>query len=360
LTAIHKLFHNGFSQYMISVLGITFVSALSYYAGSILSYQIVALLLLVLVSLMAITLQIKPVLCAALLSTLVLNFFFIPPTFTFHIANAEDVLLFAIYFIVALVSAVLSFKIRQAEKKARDKEEKENTIRLYNTLLNSLSHELRTPIATIIGSVDTLTTNGSNLSAENRQVLLSEIDTASIRLNAQVENLLNMSRLESGVLKLNLDWCDINELINSVIDKISTIQHTQTISFEADHSLPLFKLDAGILEQVLQNIILNAIQYTPPQSHIQLHASFQEQQCTIVIADDGDGFPSSEIPFVFNKFYRLPQTKTGGSGLGLSIAKGFIEAHRGNIKLESKQHKGAIFTITIPAETSFINKLKHE
>lgn len=345
---------------MISVLGITLVSIICFYTGQFISYQIVALLLLVMVSLMAITLDIKPVLCAAVLSTLILNFFFIPPTFTFHIVNAEDILLFTIYFVVALVSTVLSFKIRQAEKKARDKEEKENTIKLYNTLLNSLSHELRTPISTIIGSVDTLTTNGANLSTENRQVLLSEIDTASIRLNAQVENLLNMSRLESGVLKLNLDWCDINELINSVIDKIRTTQYTQTILFEADLSLPLFKLDAGILEQVLQNIVLNALQYTPSRSTIQIQTSFQQQQCTIVIADNGDGFPSTEIPFVFDKFYRLPHTKTGGSGLGLSIAKGFIEAHRGRIQLESKQYEGAKFTITIPAETSFINKLKHE
>jgi two-component system sensor histidine kinase KdpD len=360
LTAEQKQFHKGYSEYLIGLSGITFISLLGYYTGSFISYQIVALLLLVLVSLMAITFDIKPVLCAAIISALVLNFFFIPPTFTFHIINAEDVLLFTIYFIVALVSAVLSYKIRQAEKKARDKEEKENTIKLYNTLLNSLSHELRTPIATIIGSVDTLTTYSSILSPENRQQLLSEIDTASIRLNAQVENLLNMSRLESGVLKLNLDWCDINELISSVIDKIRTNQHTQMIFFEPDSSLPLFKLDAGLLEQVLLNIILNAIQYTPPYSNIHIHTSFHQLHCTIAITDNGDGFPENEVQFVFNKFYRLPQTKTGGSGLGLSIAKGFIEAHQGNLKLESIHHKGATFTITLPAETSFINKLKHE
>lgn len=116
--------------------------------------------------------------------------------------------MFLLYFFIALVNAVLTFKIRKEEKKARHKEEKEHTIKLYNTLLNSLSHELRTPISTIIGAVDTLKDQKEKISSNNQIELLNQIDTASMRLNRQVENLLNMSRLEWGMLKLNLSWCD--------------------------------------------------------------------------------------------------------------------------------------------------------
>ena len=264
------------------------------------------------------------------------------------------------YFVIALVNAVLTFKIREAEKKARDKEEKENTIKLYNTLLNSLSHELRTPISTIIGAVDTLKEGKDKISPDNQNDLLSEIDKASIRLNRQVENLLNMSRLETGMLKLHLDWCDINELVFTVIQKLSVNSAKHKIEFSPNEKLPLFKLDAALMEEVLHNIIHNAIQYTNENSEIKITVTHEKENCVITISDNGKGFPESEIKFVFDKFYRLPQTKTGGTGLGLSIAKGFTEAHNGKIKLENIATGGAKFTIGIPAETSFISNLKNE
>ncbi len=343
------------NQYIISILLIIGVSMVCFYLGQYIENRIVALLLLMVVSLLAMTFDIVPVLCAAVLSAVIWNFFFIEPLYTFHIDNAEDVLIFSMYFIIALVNAVLTFKIREAEKKARDKEEKENIIKLYNTLLNSLSHELRTPISTILGAVDTLKENKEKLTVTQQGELFSEIGTASIRLNRQVENLLNMSRLETGMLKLKLDWCDVNELIFSVVQKFS-----KEISVETDTRLPLFKLDIGLMEQVLHNLIHNAVQYTPEDSLITIQTSFQSDSCVIRISDNGKGFPGNELLNVFDKFYRLPNTRTGGIGLGLSIVKGFIEAHHGNIKLENKPKGGAVFTIVIPAETSFLNNLKNE
>jgi two-component system, OmpR family, sensor histidine kinase KdpD len=319
----------------------------------------VALVLLMTVSVIAMLFEIFPVLVAAVLSAVIWNFFFIPPIYTFHIRDAEDIMMFLLYFSIALINAVLSVKIREAEKKARDKEEKETTIKLYNTLLNSLSHELRTPISTILGAVDTLKENKAKLTLTNELALLTEIDIASIRLNRQVENLLNMSRLESGMLKLNVDWCDINELIHAVIRKIP-VPTTHQILFETNESLPLFKLDAGLIEQVIHNIIHNAIQYTPEQSIIEIRAAYLNKGLVITVADNGNGFPEKEIQHVFEKFYRLPHTKTGGSGLGLSISKGFIDAHKGTITLENNKKGGATFTIELPVETSFLNNLKNE
>lgn len=347
-------------QYVFSLLLIIVISLACYTATGIVGYRVVALLLLVVVSLMAMLFDILPVLLAAFLSAFIWNFFFIPPVFTFHIADAEDTLMFLMYFLIAMVNIVLTIKIREAEKKARDKEEKEKTIKLYNTLLNSLSHELRTPISTIIGAVDTLKENKDKLSVINQAELLSAIDIATNRLNCQVNNLLNMSRLESGNIKLSLDWCDTNELIYSVVQKFQEVPGTHIIEFDADDNFPLLKLDAGLIEQIMYNIIQNAIQYTPANSIINISVLFQDNNCIISIADNGKGFPENEIQFAFDKFYRLPNTKTGGTGLGLSIAKGFAEAHSGKIELENIKTGGAKFTITIPAEPSFINNLKNE
>jgi two-component system, OmpR family, sensor histidine kinase KdpD len=359
ILTVRKSFSKTF-QYIVSILLISVISFACFTTTGLIGYKVVALLLLVAVSLLAMMFDILPVLLAALLSAFIWNFFFIPPIYTIHIADTEDALMFLMYFLVAMVNIVLTSRIREAEKKARDKEEKEKTIRLYNTLLNSLSHELRTPISTIIGAVDTLKENKEKLSAENQAELLSEIDIASTRLERQVNNLLNMSRLEAGTLQLKLDWCDTNELIFSVIQKLQMLVNKNRILFEADETLPLFKLDGGLLEQVLQNILHNAILYTPNDSIIRIKALCHENYCVISIADNGKGFPENEIQFVFDKFYRLPNSKTGGTGLGLSIAKGFTEAHHGILTLENLNTGGAKFTITIPAETSFIKNLKNE
>ena len=201
--------------------------------------------------------------------------------------------------------------------------------------------------------------NKEKISTSNQNELLNQIDIASTRLNRQVENLLNMSRLETGMLKLNLDWCDTNELINSVIHKLS-IPYKQSITFEPNENLPLFKFDRGLIEQVLQNLLHNAVNYTPENTIIKIVSSQQLGNCVISVSDNGKGIPETEIKYLFDKFYRLPQTKTGGSGLGLSIVKGFVESHNGNVKAENNTNGGVTFIINFPAEASYLNNLKNE
>lgn len=345
-------------QHILSVAFVLFVSASCFVSETIIGYKIIPLILLMTVSLIAMVFDMYPVLISAILSALIWNFFFIPPLYTFHIDNANDLFMFLLYFFIALVNAVLTIRIRKAESHARDKEEKENTIKLYNTLINSLSHELRTPISTIIGAIDTLQNNKDKLSLESNTELLNEIDKASIRLNQQVENLLNMSRLETGMLKLHLDWCDLEDLIYSVINKNSNELHP--IYFVPNENLPIIKIDAGLIEQVLQNIIQNAIQYTPPNTPITIEAIHANDECVITISDIGNGFSNDEMVLAFNKFYRAKSAKTGGCGLGLSIAKGFVESHNGRLILEKNIPNGAKFIAYIPAPSTFINHLKNE
>lgn len=357
LFSTRRLSHK--TQYFLSLLLVTGIALICFSFKNLIGYKIVALILLMTVSVVAMLFEILPVLLAAVLSAVIWNVFFIPPLYSFQIGNTEDLLMFLMYFIIALVNAVLTFKIREAEKKARDKEEKEKELKLYNTLLNSLSHELRTPIAAILGSADMLKDSKDKLSARRQSELLDEIGIAGNRLNRQVENILNMSRLESGMLKPKSDWTDMNELVNSTIQKLFSADADKFI-FQSNDSLPLFKLDSGLTEQILYNLLHNAVLYTPANTNIEIDVNHQSESCVITVSDHGNGFPENQIAVVFDKFYRLPNTKKGGSGLGLSIVKGFTEAQSGIIKLENNKHGGAKFTIDIPCETSYLNNLKNE
>jgi two-component system sensor histidine kinase KdpD len=346
------------TQYFISC-GIVFGTALLCFSFSdLITYHIAALMLMLAVSVIAALYDIFPVLLACILSGLILNFFFIPPLFTLHIRTPEDFLLLLIFFLIAIVNAVFTFRIRREERKTRERAARRNALKLYNTLFNSLSHELKTPIATVIGATEMLRDNDT-LSDANRKELLSQIDLAGNRLHRQVENLLSMSRLESGMITLNRDWCDMHELMHTVVQQAKD-PCSHTIIIKDNENLPLFKLDIGLIQQALYNIVQNALLYTPDGSIINLSASTESNGCIITISDTGPGFPEDAISTLFDKFYRLPDTKAGGTGLGLSISKGFVEAHGGTITAENNAAGGAHFTLYIPAEANYLNKLKNE
>lgn len=346
--------YNFYLQLTISLVLIASIAVPSYFAADVLSYRVVGLILLLAVSALAMLFEVKPVLITAFVSSLAWNYFFIPPVFTFHIYAAEDALMALMYIAVALINVVQTSTIRQYEKESRDQEERENTIRLYNTLLNSLSHELRTPISTVIGAADTLSEQDAQLTKEQQQELITEVGIAGARLNRQVENLLNMSRLESGTLKIKRDWCDVNELMFFVMANNRSVATHHVLTFTPQEKLPLFRLDRGLLEQVVHNIVHNSIQHTPAGTEVVLTVRPDKIGCVIEISDNGPGFPPEEIQHVFDKFYRLPHSATGGTGLGLSIARGYTEAHGGTVKLENNPTGGAKFTIHIPAEASSI------
>jgi two-component system, OmpR family, sensor histidine kinase KdpD len=347
-------------QYLLGILSVVFVSLICYLFSSYIGYQVVALILLFTVSVVAMFFDIIPVLIAALLSALIWDYFFIPPKFTLYVSRPEDVLMLLMYFIIALVNAVLTYKKRQWEKLARSREEKRATLKLYNTLLNSLSHELRTPISTIIAATDNLKTEKTKLSETDKDELIAEISKASLRLNGNVENLLNMSRLESGVVKPVRDWCDINELIHDTKNQLKEYSVNHIINIRVKENLPLFNLDYGLISQSLYNLIYNAIIYTPAHSSITISATYNASNLILTVEDSGKGFPEGEIEHVFEKFYRLKSSHSGGTGLGLSIVKGFVEAHNGEITLENVKTGGAKFTITIPVEVSNLNNLRNE
>jgi two-component system sensor histidine kinase KdpD len=220
--------------------------------------------------------------------------------------------------------------------------------KLYKTLFNSISHELRIPVATIMGASDSLLS--SQHAQEIRNELSYEIFKASKRLNRLIENLLNMSRLESGRITPRLDWYDIHDLINKVSENLQDELKPFNLHLVIPDDMPLVKIDFGLMEQVLYNLIHNAAQYAPPSTNIRVKAFYDNGIMTLQVMDRGPGFPKNEISLIFNKFYRVEGSIAGGTGLGLSIAKGFVEAHKGTIIVENRQNGGAKFTVNIPTE----------
>ena len=230
--------------------------------------------------------------------------------------------------------------------------------KLYKTLFTSLSHEFRIPIATIMGASDTLLL--SQPSDLNRTELLSEISKASTRLNHLVENLLNMTRLESGKISVKPDWCDMNDLINKAIHILGKDLENSRFECKIPDDLPLVKLDFGLMEQVIYNLILNSCQYTEPGTLIILETYYKEGYLYIIVQDNGPGFPEDLIDKAFNKFFRVETTRAGGLGLGLSIVKGLTEAHNGKVFLENALPTGARFTIEIPTAIPDMDLIENE
>lgn len=219
--------------------------------------------------------------------------------------------------------------------------------KLYKTLFNSISHELKTPITTIIGAASTLS---DKKISENKTFLAgisTEIGIAAERLNRLVENLLDMTRLESGKLNLKLGWNSITDLVRSAIDTIQKEDNNHIIINRIKEDT-IFRFDFALLEQSIINILHNAVTYTPSGSEITIDGTLQSSNYILSIHDNGKGFPEEDLNKLFQKFYRIPGTKTGGTGLGLSISKGFVEAHGGAISVSNMKNGGANFTIVLP------------
>lgn len=487
-------FTSNVRQYLAATLIVLVSALIFYFVRDFIGYQVVSFALLFIVSAMAFFLGTGPILLAATLSAIIWDFLFIPPPFTLHVDKPEDMLMLVMFFIIALLSGVLTSRIKRQERKIRVREERTNALyqltrelstatgigevitiakddikkyfkldcviilinennrldlredngkqlhltkndisvaewtfqhsmkagrhtdtlpsanytfyplkgnqmnlgvvaikqdlvftqgeeqfwdafisqisgkfereylrnmarqaflltesdKLYKTLFNSISHELRIPVATIMGASDSLMT--SEHTEAIKKELSGEIFKATKRLNRLIENLLNMSRLESGRISPRLDWCDINDLINKVTESLDEELKPFNLHVVIPDDMPLVRIDFGLMEQVLYNLLYNATQYASKSSNLRIKVFYDSGILTFQVMDRGPGFPSEEINLIFNKFYRLQGSVAGGTGLGLSIAKGFVEAHKGTISVENRQNGGAKFTIRIPVE----------
>jgi two-component system sensor histidine kinase KdpD len=259
------------------------------------------------------------------------------------LSQGQETLLNA--FITQLSTAIEKEKLNEEAKKSLIISESE---KLYKSLFDSVSHELKTPLTAIIGATSSLKDKKIKQNASLLSGLINEITIAAERLNRLVENLLDMTRLESGNLKPKLEWHSVSDLISSAIGRLSNESSQYEIFFVEKVEGEFLQFDFALLEQAIVNILLNSINYTPPGSKIVVAVNKSDKDIVINISDNGKGFPEEAIPNLFKKFYRAPGTRSGGTGLGLSIARGFIEAHKGTIFAQNKREGGAEFIIFLP------------
>ena len=261
-----------------------------------------------------------------------------------HLNLEQETLLFSI--VTQLAS---SLERHFFEKRLVESHRLEESEKLHQTLLNSISHELRTPLTTIVAWASSLEHLENASKPDYVLTVASELVEAGDRLNRVIENLLDMTRLNSGILELKLEWHDVHDLIGVTLKKLGKNVGNHLIRTQLPDILPVVKIDFRMMEHALSNIVMNAVSYTPAHSTITISAAFENEALQLFFDDEGAGIPEDKREQIFEKFYRLPGTPTGGTGLGLSIVKSIVEAHKGSITVEQNAAGGARFIITLPA-----------
>lgn len=221
--------------------------------------------------------------------------------------------------------------------------------KLRAALLDSVSHELRTPLAAIIGSVTGLIEGERLFGPEERRELLANIRDGALRMNRLVANLLGMVQLESGMLRLRRQWCDVEDIIGVALAQVKDFQQHRRIIVKLPDEVPMIPGDEVLLEQVLVNVVSNAIKYSPDRSEIVISVRMVPGTMTIAVSDRGVGVAVSDVERIFDKFYRADAARhVPGTGLGLAICKGIVELHGGTIAAEPNEGQGTIVRITLP------------
>lgn len=247
--------------------------------------------------------------------------------------------------------AALAIERAQLAEQTRQAQLLRETERLQTALLDSISHDLRTPLVSIIGTLTSLQEDASALDEEARQILIATARSEAERLNRLVGNLLDMSRITAGTLKVNKKLCEVQDVVNAALERFAEQLKGRPITVKVDPNLPLIPIDFALVEQALANVLDNAIKYSPAGSPIEIHAYAAAGDLVIEVMDRGVGIPPEDLERVFDKFYRVVRhDAVGGSGLGLTISRAFIEAHGGRIWARNRPGGGTIITIALPME----------
>jgi len=250
-----------------------------------------------------------------------------------------------------LRQVALAVEATQLAEKAGQAHLLRETEKLQTALLNSISHDLRTPLSSITGALSSLRDDAGYLDEAARQDLIDTAWEEAGRLNNLVSNLLSMTRLEAGAMRLSPDICDVQDLIGVALSQMTIRLRSRTVTVDAPQSLPPVSVDLVLAAQALVNVIDNAVKYSPPDTPVGIRAYHERDEVVIEVTDSGPGIPQDGLQSIFDKFYRLQRVSdTTGIGLGLSITRGIIELHGGRAWAENRAGGGAAVSIALPAQ----------
>ena len=251
-------------------------------------------------------------------------------------------------FIAQIAQAITRVRLTEQARKAQVEMEAE---RLRNSLLSSISHDLRTPLATIVGSASALVEEDNTLKAENKRELSRAIYDEAQRMSTLVNNILDMARLDAGAVELNKQWVPLEEMIGAVLTLLQKRLTGRLVTVKLPPGIPMIYVDAVMIEQVLINLLENVLRYTPEGSPVEIRAEASPSAVEISVADRGPGIPEGSENKLFEKFYRVQrEAAQSGVGLGLTICRAIIEAHGGRIQAQNRPTGGAVFSFMIPLD----------
>jgi two-component system sensor histidine kinase KdpD len=288
-----------------------------------------------------------PAMTCALLSVLAFDFFFVPPVLTLRMDDTQYLVTGIALLVVGVVISTLAERARaatQADLLAREEQ-------LRNSLLASLSHDLRTPLAVIAGSASSLRDERARLSQAEQDQLLETLYDEAQQVSLTVSDLLEMTRLHSGRVELDRQWYPAEELVGAAIERCKRQLSNHRVQTRLDPQLPLLHVDGVLIEKLLVNLLENAAKYTPAGTLITIVGENAPGAVVIRVEDEGPGLPAGDEERIFDKFYRVDrESAVSGSGLGLSICRAIAQMHGGSITAANRATGGAAFTMTLPAE----------
>jgi two-component system sensor histidine kinase KdpD len=288
-----------------------------------------------------------PATACALVGALAFDFFFVPPLFTLRIDDTQYVITGFALLVVGIVISTLASRARAATRAALLAQEEQ----LRNSLLASLSHDLRTPLAVIAGSASSLRDERSRLSQAEQDQLLETLYEEAQQVSLTVSDLLEMTRLHAGRVELDRQWYPAEELVGAALERCKRQLAQHRVQTRLDPQLPLLHVDGVLIEKLLVNLIENAAKYAPPDTLITLVGESGPRTVLLRVEDEGPGLPPGTEERVFEKFYRADrESAVTGSGLGLSICRAIAQMHGGSITAANRQGAGAVFTLSLPAK----------
>jgi two-component system, OmpR family, sensor histidine kinase KdpD len=288
-----------------------------------------------------------PVVAASVLGVAAFDWFFVVPSGTFHVDDPQYLITFAMMLGVGWIISWLTDTVRARARAQAELAIQAETERIRNTLLASISHDLRTPLAVIAGASSSLAEGGERLPAAERDALAQSIYREAQEMSELVAKVLQMTRLESG-LELERDWCSIAEIAASVLRRLKPRLADHLVMLDLPADLPLARIDGALIEQALANLLENAARHTPPRTLVRLRAQVSGGELVVSVEDFGPGLPEGALEHLFEKFQHGQRR---GAGLGLAICRAIVALHRGRIWAERLPEVGTAFRFSLPVET---------